>query len=247
MAFGVSPGGALRCSYRGIERDIAPQVSQEFGKAERLHCGETGIETASCEGRSFGQSAGLDHLKEPRIARRVKPLSRWREKDCPEPICVLRFCLVLPSPDGYPGRPHYLEGADEPLFVSWEQSLCSCRIEPSQPLAKLDAAQRPMNLVRLLLDLRGDLRNRRQSLLNRPQVEPSAADEDGQPAGHCRLGDLVEREGPPSRRRPALARIEETVEAVRCLRLRRLVGPRRQYPKIPVDLQAVGVDDRAAA
>ena len=28
--------------------------------------------------------------------------------------------------------------------------------------------------------------------------------------------------------------------------LRRLVGPRRQYPKIAINLQAIGVDDRAA-
>ena len=69
MAFGVSPGGALRCSYRGTERDIAPQVRQEFGKTHRLHCGEAGIEAACGERLCLGQSAGLDHLNEPGIAR----------------------------------------------------------------------------------------------------------------------------------------------------------------------------------
>jgi hypothetical protein len=34
---------------------------------------------------------------------------------------------------------------------------------------------------------------------------------------------------------------------VRYSRLRGLVRSRRQYPKIAIDLEAVGVDDRAAA
>ncbi len=179
MAFGVSPRGALRCSYRGIERDIAPQVRQEFGKTQRLHRGEAGIEAACGERLCFGKSAGLDHLNEPGIAGCVKPLARRREQDCSEPISGFRFCLSLPRVDGHPGRSHHLEGADEPLFVSGEQPLCGYWIDPGQPLAKVNAAQRPMKLDRLLPDLRGDVRNRRQSLLDRPQVEPSAADQNG--------------------------------------------------------------------
>jgi hypothetical protein len=247
LAFGVSPGGALRCRYRGIERDIAPQVRQEFGKTHRLHCREAGIEAACGERLRLRQCAGLDHLNESSIARCVKPLSRRRQQDCPELIGGFRFCLLLPSPDGHSGRSHHLKGADEPLFVSGGQPLCSCRIEPCQLLAKPDAAQRLMKLDRLLPDLGGDVRNRRQSPFDRPQVEPGAADQNGQAACFCRLGDLIEREGSPSRGRPALAGVEEPVEPVRYARLRRVVGPRRQDPKIAIDLQAIGVDDRAAA
>ncbi len=133
------------------------------------------------------------------------------------------------------------------MFVSGKQPLCSRRIEPAEPLAKPDAAQRPMKLDRLLPDLRGDVRDRRQSLLDCPQIEPGTPDENGQAAGACRLGDIVERERPPSRGGPALAGVKEPVEPVRYSRLRCLVGPRRQYLKIAIDLQAVGVDDRAAA
>ena len=247
LALGVSPGGALGCSYSGIEWDIAPQVRKELGKAHRLHCGEAGIETAYVNRLCLGQSAGLDHLNEPGIARCVKPLSRRREQDCPEPVSGFRFRLLLPSPDGDSGRAHHLKGAYEPLFVSGEQPLCSCRIEPGQPLTKSNAAELPVKLDRLLPDFGGDFRNRRQSILDRPQVEPGTPDENGQAAGAGRLGDSVERERPPSRGGPALAGVKEPVEPVRYSRLRCLVGPRRQYLKIAVDLQAVGVDDRAAA
>ena len=246
LAFRVSPGGALGCSYRGIERNIALQVRQKFGKTHRLHRGKAWIEAASRERLSLGQSAGLDHLKEPRVACGIKPVARWREQDCPEPIGRFRFCLLLPSPDGHSGRPHHLKGADKPLFVSGKQPLCSCRIEAGEPLAKRNAAQRPIKLDRLLPDLRGDVRDRRQSLLDCPQIEPGAANDDRQAAGLRCLGDLVKGEGPPSSGRPALARVDEAVEPVRCARLRRLVGPCRQDPKIAIDLQAVGVDDRAA-
>ena len=197
MAFGVSPGGALRRSYRGPERDIALQIRQELGKTHRLHCGEAGIEAAYFNRLCLGQSAGLDHLIEPGIARCVKPLSRRREQDCPEPVSGFRFRLLPPSPDGDSGRSHHLKGTYEPLFVPGEQPLCTRRIEPGQPFAKPNAAQRPMKLDRLLPDFGGDLRNRRQSLLDRPQVEPGAADQNGQPARAYRLGDLIERERPP--------------------------------------------------
>lgn len=161
LAFGVSPGRALRGSYRGTERDIAPKVRQELGKTHRLHCGEGGIEAACGERLRLGQSAGLDHLNEPGIACCVKLLSRRHEKDCPEPISGVRSCLLLPSPDGHSGRSHHLKGANEPLLVSGKQPLCSCGIEPRQPLAKPNAAQRPMKLGRLLPDFRRNVGNRR--------------------------------------------------------------------------------------
>ena len=246
LALGVSPGGALRCRDRGIERDIAPQVRQELGKTHCLHCGEAGIEAAYGNRLCLGQGARFDHLNEPGIAGCVKPLSRRREQDCPEPINRFRFCLLLPSPDGHSGGSHYLKGADEPLFISGEEPLCSLRIEPGKPFAKPDPAQRPMKPDRLLPDLRGDVRDRCQTPLDCPQIEPGAANDDRQAAGLRCLGDLVKGEGPPSSGRPALARVDEAVEPVRCARLRRLVGPCRQDPKIAIDLQAVGVDDRAA-
>src|SRR5271163_467249 len=99
LAFGISPRGALRCSYGGTEGDIAPQVREEFGKTHRLHRGEAGIESASGECFRLVQSTGLDHLNEPGIARGVKSLSRWREQDCPEPIGRSGFCLLLPGPN----------------------------------------------------------------------------------------------------------------------------------------------------
>ncbi len=76
MTFGVSPGGALRCSYGRIEREIAPQISKELGKTHRLHRREAGVEAACGERLGLGQSAGLDHLNEPGVARCVKPPSR---------------------------------------------------------------------------------------------------------------------------------------------------------------------------
>lgn len=246
LALGVSPGGALRGSYRQTERDVAAQVREEFGKAHGLHCREAWIEAACGERLHLGKSAGLDHLSEPGIACGIKPVARRREQDCPEAVCRRRFCLLLPRPDCHAGRSHHLEGADEALLVAGEQPLRSRRVEPFQPLAKSAAAQRPMKLDCLLPDLGGDVRNRRQSLLDRPQIQPGAADQNGQAAGARRRGDLVERERPPSGCRPALAGVEKAVKPVRYSRLRRLVGPRRQYPKIAIDLQAVGVDDRTA-
>jgi len=87
LTFGISPCGALRCSYGRIEWEIAPQVRQELGKTHRLHRGEAEIEAACGERLRLGQRAGLDHLNEPGIARSIKPLSRRREQDRSEPIC----------------------------------------------------------------------------------------------------------------------------------------------------------------
>src|SRR3984893_15169507 len=150
LALGVSPGSALRCRDRGIERDIAPQVRQELGKTHRLHRREAWIEAPSRERLSLRQSARLDHLKESRVACGIKPVARWREQDCPEAVSGVRICLLPPTPDCHPGRSNNLKGADEALFVPGEHPLRSRRIEPGKPLAKPNAAHRPMKLDRLL-------------------------------------------------------------------------------------------------
>jgi len=67
----------------------------------------------------------------------------------------------------------------------------------SKPLTKSNAAQHPMKLDRLLPDLLGDFRNRCQSILDRPQIEPGTPDENGYAAGPYRFGDLVQRERLP--------------------------------------------------
>src|ERR1700760_1264821 len=69
LALGVSSGGTLRCAYRGAERKIAAQIRHEFRKTDRFHCGEAGIEATCGKRGRFGQSAALDHLNEPGIAR----------------------------------------------------------------------------------------------------------------------------------------------------------------------------------
>ena len=59
LAFGVSPGGALRSTYRSIERDIAPEVSQKFGNTHRLHSGKAGVETTCGKRLHLGKSPGF--------------------------------------------------------------------------------------------------------------------------------------------------------------------------------------------
>jgi phosphoserine phosphatase len=154
--------------------------------------------------------------------------------------------VLLPAPDSHSGSAHHLIGANEPLLVARKQLPRGRRIEPGQPFAKRVAAQRPMKLDGFLPDLRGDFWNSRQSLHDRAQVEAGAADQDWQATCLFRPGDLAECKVPPSRNGPALGGVEEAVEPVRHTRLRRFVGPRCQYPKIVIALQAVGIDDRAA-
>ena len=167
LTLGVSAGGALRRCKRRTEWDIATQVSQKFGQADRLHCREAGIDAACGECRRLGKSARLDHLNEPGIAGGVKAVSRRREQYRPEAVSGFGCCLLLPSTDGYSSRSHHFKGADEPLFVSGKQTLRGRRIEPGEPLAKRGAAQHPMKFDRLLPDLRGDFWNRRQTLFHR--------------------------------------------------------------------------------
>jgi phosphoserine phosphatase len=59
------------------------------------------------------------------------------------------------------------------------------------------------------------------------------------------VGDGLEPKGEPLRHRTALGGVEGAVKAVRDPRQRRCVGPRRQDAQIPIQLNAVGVDDDA--
>ena len=229
-----------------MKRDVAPQVRQKFGKAHCLHSRKTGVEAAGGERLGLGQRARLDHLNEPRIACGIKSVSRRSEQNCSEMIRRLRFCQSLPSPDGRSGGPHHFKGADEPLLVAWEEPLRAFWVELREPLSERDTAQPSMQLDRVLPDFRRNFRHRRQSLLDRTQVKASAANEDRQAASLCRRGNLAERECAPPGDRTALGGVEEAVQPVGRSRFNRLVGPRRQYPKIVIALQAVGVDDRAA-
>src|SRR5207245_9564307 len=88
--------------------------------------------------------------------------------------------------------------------------------------------------------------NRRQAVLEHAEVKSGAAYENGEAAGICPGGDLLEREGAPPRGRAALGGIEKAVEPVRHLPLDRLLGTRRQYAEIAIALEAVGIDDDAS-
>ena len=80
----------------------------------------------------------------------------------------------------------------------------------------------------------------------RPQIQPGAADQDRQAAGAMGGIDLGQASAAPAPGRAALGGVEHAIEPVRHARLAACVGPRRQDAQLAIDLQAVGIDDRAA-
>lgn len=85
-----------------------------------------------------------------------------------------------------------LIGAYETLPVSGEEALGAGGVEPRQPFAKPNAAQKPMEIESLLSDALGDFGNRRQTSLQCTDVKAGATDENRQPPRSCRQRDLVE-------------------------------------------------------
>ena len=122
------------------------------------------------------------------------------------------------------------------------------RRDRASPAASRNAAppSSACSAARLGADRRRDRRHRGQTLRQRAQIEPGAADHDRQPARGARGVDLGERHPAPA---PGRAR-------ARRRRARRRAGaapappppvrPRGQDREIAIDLHAVGIDDRAA-
>jgi len=104
---------------------------------------------------------------------------------------------ALPHRERDSGGADDLVGPYKTLPVSGEEALRAERIEPSQPFAKPNTAQKPMELESLLPDGRGDFGNRRETTLECTDVKAGAADENRQPPRSCRRRDLVERQGTP--------------------------------------------------
>jgi hypothetical protein len=242
----VAASGALDGGYRLVEPHLASQVGDQLGEAYRLHRGQIRIETAGGERRRLGESARLDHRDATAIACGIEQVTLRREQYRRKLISRYRITPLLPDPDRHPGRPDHLKGAHQPLFVSRKETLSADPIELCQALTKRDAAQRPIELDRLLPDLRRDFRHRREPFLDSPDVETSAADKNRQPPRFPRGGNFAESKSAPPCDRAAFGRIEKAVEAMRRPLFSNRVRTCGQYAQIAIALQAVGVDDRAA-
>ncbi len=68
---------------------------------------------------------------------------------------------ALPRRKRHAGGADDLVGPQEALAVSGEKTLRAGRVEPRQLFPKSDAAEKPMELERLLPDSLGDFRNGR--------------------------------------------------------------------------------------
>ena len=200
LAFGVSPGGALRCRLSRYRAEF--RLVGRTGAREDLPLSSRGGRDRDRRRRAPSprreRRLRASRMK-PGIASRYKSVSRRLAARSSRSDKRLPIPWLLPSPDGHSGGSHHLEGADQPLAVAGDSRSCGLRIKPRQALAKGRAAQRPMKLDRLLPNLLRDVRNRRQPLPDCPQVEPGAPDQDRQAANAGRVGDLAERERPPPR------------------------------------------------
>jgi phosphoserine phosphatase len=246
LAFRVPPGGALgRCdSLR--QRDFAAQMTQEFGQPDRLHRRQARIETAGGECRRLCEHAGLDHSAKTDVAGGIEPVPRGCEQKLDKAIRRRRVGPALPCRKWHARRADDLVGPHEALPVARKETPSALWVEQRQPLAERGAAETSMKLDRLSADLFGDLRDWRQPLLERVDVEAGAADQNRQPPGRGDGGDLVQRQRPPVGDGTALGGVEKTVEPMRRALLGSTVGTRRQDAEIAIDLQAVGVDDGPA-
>ena len=84
-----------------------------------------------------------------------------------------------------------LVGAHETLAVSGEEALGAGRVEPPQPFAKPNAAQKPMKIESLLSDSLGDFGNRCETSFQCTDVKAGAAHKNRQPPRSCRHCDLA--------------------------------------------------------
>src|SRR5437868_3764333 len=123
--------------------------------------------------------------------------------------------VALPRRERDAGGADHLIGAYEPLRVPGSKAGGATRVELSQLLAKSGAAQSPMEFDGLTPDLLRDFRNRRQTLLERPDVKTAAADQNRQPSGGGGEGDFIQRQPTPIGDGAALAGVQKAVEPMR--------------------------------
>jgi hypothetical protein len=79
LAFGISPGRALRRHDRSFERHLAVQIAQEFAQPDRLHRGQIGIKTTTGERCRLVERVCFDHPYETDVAGGIEPLARRHE------------------------------------------------------------------------------------------------------------------------------------------------------------------------
>ena len=106
---------------------------------------------------------------------------------------------ALPRGERHTGGADDLVGSDKALPVAGKQMFSAGRVELCEPLAERNAAQKPMEIDRLLPDPFGDFGNRSETFLDCAQIKAGAADQNRQPPRFRRHGNRVECQRTPER------------------------------------------------
>src|SRR5207249_1188639 len=98
-------------------------------------------------------------------------------QDHGKPIRGWGMGVALPGRERDTCGADHLIGSHQALCVPGSEARRTTRVELSQPLAKSGAAERPVEFDRLPPDLFRDFWNRRQTLLDRPDIKTGASDQ----------------------------------------------------------------------
>ena len=144
------------------------------------------------------------------------------------------------------GRVDHLERAHDALRIGGAEARRHGRIARGKLVMQGVAAKLIGSLPPIGSDLGGNVRDRRQPLGQRLEIEAGAADQDRQPPLPLRFGDRAADIAKPAADGIGLRRRHGAVEAMGHARLVGLARPRREQAKLAIDLHGIGVDDRAA-
>ena len=248
LALGVTARRLLRRSNRCLESGLAGEVADDFGHADRFHGRQIGRQPEAQERRHLVEHATLDHRRETRVTAFVKRRARRHQHETHEPAGepAVAGLPALPFGERRAGRLDHLPGADQPMGVARREPCRRFRVARGEAGVECGAAETGVQSARRGAHIGRDIGHRCESVGQGTQIEPGAADHDGQLAGIARGDDLGQRHVAPARRRTCFGSRHHAVESVRDDG--GLVGPwtRGQDVQLAVELHAVGVDDDAA-
>ncbi len=248
LPLGVGSRVALGEIRRRGKIALAGKVAQKLRHAERAHDRQSRIEPALFERRDLAQSAARQHRLEATIDRRAQRSALRRQENRAAAFHVEQRLASrrLEEGEALPRRRVDLQRAQDTLRVA--------RLEPR---GHHRIARRKLSMER------GDrhhfgagapfrpyrfrhARHVGNSLCERLEIKPRAADEDRQASfrAHLRQGRRRFLDIAPDGIIDCA--IDMTEQKMRCARLFRRARPRGEDAQIAIDLHRIGIDQRAA-
>lgn len=188
-------------------------VADDRRHPDRVHNGERGIEAAHRQGAHFIDGAFIEHRLQPLVASAIKPVPRWQKNDGRERNSVGNppFAARLPCADRRAGGGNNFERARNARFVERIEASRSGGIGHTQSVKGFGNGQGADRSTYIV----GDRRHGCDAPQQRVDVQPGAADQNGQRASVMCSDDLCVCLGRPARRVTRLGPVNMAEQTVR--------------------------------